>query len=299
MRLDRYLEGAIDLHCHVYPEMTLEHEARQDDVSLVEGMQAVGMGGVVLKSHFWPTVERAYYLGQRVPDLRVFGSITLNRVAGGVDPFVVDAAGRQGAKVVFFPTWDSANDRTNDGFSRRVRERLPRYFDDRLAGIAVIGEDGTLVPAAERTLDAAAQFGMLVCTGHLSPSEGFRVMEGARRRGLPCVFSHPLSGSVGASLENMRTAVELGAVVELCALQTMSLNRHIAPSVLVEIVTALGAENCVFSTDAFNDWAPPAPEMLRMGIGQLLQCGLDDGAIRALTVTNPRRLLGIDAGDGS
>lgn len=297
MRLDQYLEGAIDLHCHVYPEMTLEHEARQDDVNLVGGMQAAGMGGVVLKSHFWPTVERAYYLGQRVPDLRVFGSITLNRVAGGVDPLVVDAAGRQGAKVVFFPTWDSANDRANGGFSRRVRERLPNYFDDNLPGIAVTGEDGKLIPAAEHVLDAAAQFGMLVCTGHLSPPEGFQVMEGARRRGLPCVFSHPLSGSVGASLENMRTAVELGALVELCALQTMSLNQHIAPSTLVEIITAVDAENCVFSTDAFNDWAPPAPEMLRMGIGQLLQCGLGEGAIRALTVTNPRRLLGIDSTD--
>lgn len=297
MRLDQYLEGAIDLHCHVYPEMTLEHEARQDDVSLVEGMQAAGMGGVVLKSHFWPTVERAYYLAQRVPDLRVFGSITLNRVAGGVDPLVVDAAGRQGAKVVFFPTWDSANDRATGGFSRRVRERLPTYFDDDLAGIAVTDGDGKLIPAAEHVLDAATRFGMLVCTGHLSPHEGFQVMESARQRGLPCVFSHPLSGSVGASLENMRTAVELGAVVELCALQTMSLNRHIAPSLLVEIVTAIGAENCVFSTDAFNDWAPPAPEMLRMGIGQLLQCGLDEAAIRALTVTNPRRLLGIDSTD--
>jgi hypothetical protein len=64
MLLDRFLEGAFDLHCHVYPEMTLEHEARQDDVSLLAGMQAAGMGGVVLKSHFWPTVDRCYYLGR-------------------------------------------------------------------------------------------------------------------------------------------------------------------------------------------------------------------------------------------
>lgn len=299
MRLDQYLEGAIDLHCHVYPEMTLEHEARQDDVSLVEGMQGAGMGGVVLKSHFWPTVERAYYLGQRVPDLKVFGSITLNRVAGGVDPLVVDAAGRQGAKVVFFPTWDSANDRAAGGFSRRVRERLPTYFDDDAVGISVTAEDGRLTSAAEQVLDAAQQFGMLVCTGHLSPAEGFAVMEGAGRRGLPCVFSHPLSGSVGASLEHISTAVGLGAKAELCALQTMSLNHHIAPNVLAEIVTTVGAENCVYSTDAFNDWAPPAHEMLRMGIGQLLQCGLDEDAIRTLTVTNPRQLLGIDSTDQS
>jgi predicted metal-dependent phosphotriesterase family hydrolase len=34
--------------------------------------------------------------------------------------------------------------------------------------------------------------------------------------------------------------------------------------------------------------------MLRMGIGQLLQSGLDEEAVRTLTVTNPRQLLGID-----
>lgn len=293
MRLDQYLRGAVDLHCHVYPEMTLEHEARQDDVSLVEGQQAAGMAGVVLKSHFWPTAERAHYLSRRVPDLQVFGSITLNRVAGGVDPLVVDAAGRQGAKVVFFPTWDSANDRARKGFSRRVKERLPRYFDDDGTGISVT-EDGRLTGAAEHVLDAAQQFGMLVCTAHLSPAEAFQVIEGARRRGLPAVFSHPLSGSVGASMENMRTAVGLGAVVELCALQTISLNHRVPPDTLVEIVTALGAENCVFSTDAFNDWAPPAHEMLRMGIGQLLQSGLSEDAVRTLTAANPRRLLGLD-----
>lgn len=293
MRLDELLEGAVDLHCHVYPEMTLEHEARQDDEALVAGVQAAGMAAVVLKSHFWPTVERAYYLGRRFTEVRVVGSITLNGVAGGIDPLAVDAAGRQGAGVVFFPTWDSASDRSKGGFSKRVRERLPTYFDSDATGISVT-EQGRLTASAHHVLDAAAQFGMLVCTGHLSPEEGFQVIRGARERGLGAVFSHPLSGSVAASLDNMREAVRLGAKVELCALQTISLNHRVAPEAMVEIVRALGPENCVFSTDAFNGWAPPPQEMLRMGIGQLLQSGLDEEAVRTLTVTNPRQLLGID-----
>ncbi len=37
MKLDELVVGTFDLHCHVYPEMTLEHEARQDDVELIYG----------------------------------------------------------------------------------------------------------------------------------------------------------------------------------------------------------------------------------------------------------------------
>lgn len=297
MRLDRFLEGAFDLHCHVYPEMTLEHEARQDDVSQLAGMQAAGMGGVVLKSHFWPTVDRCYYLGQQFPDLEVIPSITLNRVAGGIDPLVVDAAGRQGARVVFFPTWDSANDRRRGGFCGAVRQRLPAFFDDDGTGLEVT-ENGKLTPAAQQVLDAAQQSGMLVCTGHLSPAEGMRVIEAARQRGLRALFSHPLSGTIGSSLDDMAEAVRLGAVVELCVLHTLSLRHYIPPRSLAETIQALGAGNCVLSTDAFNSWVPPAHELLRLGIGQLLECGLSEEEIRVLTVTNPRRLLGLDAAGG-
>jgi hypothetical protein len=294
MLLDRFLEGAFDLHCHVYPEMTLEHEARQDDVSLLAGMQAAGMGGVVLKSHFWPTVDRCYYLGRQFPDLRVFPSITLNRVAGGLDPLVVDAAGRQGAKVVFFPTWDSANDRRRGGFCGAVRQRLPAYFDDDGTGLEVL-EDGKLSGRVQEVLDAAQQFGMLVCTGHLAPAESMQIIEAARQRGLPALFSHPMSGSIGASLEDMREAARRGAVIELCVLHTLSLGHYIPPSSIADTIRALGAEHCVLSTDAFNSWVPPAHELLRLGIGQLLECGLGEEEIRVLTVTNPRRLLGLDA----
>ena len=77
MKLDELLAGTIDLHCHVYPEMTLEHEARQDDIDLIEGALKARMGGVLLKSHFWPTVDRVYYLRKRFPDIGIFSCITL------------------------------------------------------------------------------------------------------------------------------------------------------------------------------------------------------------------------------
>ena len=294
MKLDQFLEGVFDLHCHVYPETGLEHEARLDDPGLIEAMRQAGMGGVILKSHLWPTVERAYYLQQRYPEVRIFSSLTMNRVSGGIDPLMVETAARQGAKALFFPTWQAANDLERGGFSRAIRERLPLYGGREIAGIRA-ADNGRLTPESEDALDVAKAFGLLVCTGHLSPAEGLLVIDGTRKRGLEAVFSHPGSPAVGASMDNMREATGMGAYVEFTCLYALSLRHHIPPRETVEIIQSLGADHCILTTDAFNAWVPPEPELMRLGIGQLLECGMSPEDVRRLTVHNPRKLLGLKA----
>src|SRR5689334_12343041 len=165
-KLDELIRGAFDLHCHVYPEVALEHGARNDDVALVQGAEQADMGGLVLKSHMWPTMERAYYLQRQFPGVQVLSSIVLNQVCGGIDPLMVESAARQGAKVVFFPTWQAKADLERGGFSRAIRGMLPTYGPRDVTGLAAT-RDGQLTPESEAVLDAAKEFGMLVCTGHL------------------------------------------------------------------------------------------------------------------------------------
>jgi len=292
MKLDELVVGTIDLHCHVYPEMTLEHEARQDDIELIEGALQARMGGVLLKSHFWPTVERVYYLKKRFPEIQIFSSITLNRVAGGVDPLVVESAALQGARAVFFPTWQAANDLERVGFSRLVRERVPQAANDRRPGLTVVN-NGRLTTEAAEVLDVARSFNMLVCTGHISPKESLAVIDAARQRGLQVLFSHPSAPSVGAGLDEMREAAEMGAYVEFTTLYTLSLRHHLPARESAKVIQAIGAARCVLTTDHFNAWAPPMPEMMRLGSGQLAECGLALADLRRMTVDNPRRLLGL------
>lgn len=294
MKLDELVVGAIDLHCHVYPEMTLEHESRQDDIELIDGALRARMGGVLLKSHFWPTVARVYYLKKRFPEIQIFSSITLNRLAGGVDPLPVESAALQGASAVFFPTWQAANDLERVGFSRLVRERLPRAASDRRPGLTIV-ENGRLTTEASEVLDVAKSFNMLVCTGHVSPKESLTLIERARQRGLQVLFSHPSAPSVGASLDEMRQAAEMGAYVEFTTLYTLSLRHHLPARESVKVIQSIGPEHCILTTDHFNAWVPPMPEMLRMGIGQLAECDLPIADLRRMTVDNPRRLLGLEA----
>lgn len=293
MRLDELVVGTIDLHCHVYPEMTLEHEARQDDHDLIEGAVRARMGGVLLKSHFWPTVDRVYYLRKRFPQIQIFSCITLNRVAGGVSPLVVESAARQGASSVIFPTWQAANDLERGGFSRLVHERLAVAAKDRTPGLTVTS-NGRLTSEASEVLDVAKSFKLLVCTGHLAPKESLILIEAARQRGLQVLFSHPSSHVVGATEEEMRQAAEMGACVEFTALYGLSLRFHISPRETVKIIQSLGPEHCVLTTDHFNSWVPPMPEMMRFGIGQYLECGVSVAELRRMTMENPRRLLGLD-----
>ena len=124
-RVGPLMQGAIDLHYHGYPEMTLRVQSRLDDVEVLKLGRELGMRGIVIKSQMWPTMGRSHYLRQQVPGIECFASITLNAVAGGLNPWVVDAAGRQGAKVVWLPTWSSAHLTGQVGFSKMMKGWFP------------------------------------------------------------------------------------------------------------------------------------------------------------------------------
>jgi len=291
--LDDLIRGAWDLHCHCYPELSLEHRARQDDVEMVSAIASRGMAGVVLKSHLWPTPARAYYLQRHVPGIRVMSSITLNRIVGGLDPFAVEAAARLGAKVVFFPTWSARNDQQKNGISAVIRRAIPGSPIDSAPGL-VVAERGRLTDGARAVLDVARAFDLVVFTGHVSVEESLLICAAGRERGLGVVFSHPASPIVGASLEAMRTAADMGAYIEFTCLQMMSLRHPLPPRQVAETIEALGDDHCVLTTDAFNAWVPPEPELLRWGVGVLRECGVPERSLRHLIVDNPRTLLGLD-----
>src|SRR5689334_1405198 len=102
--------GAYDTHVHVAPDVM---ERRIDDVTLARRFAAVGLAGFVLKSHYVPTAERAEVVRGVVPGVEALGALTLNGSVGGLNPVAVEIAGRQGARVVWLPTVDCANERAS------------------------------------------------------------------------------------------------------------------------------------------------------------------------------------------
>src|SRR5690606_14798030 len=101
-----------------------------------------------------------------------FPSITLNPVVGGFSPMAVEAAARQGAKVLYMPTWGATADIRRGSMSRYLHgflETSKALTPER--GLTVVDGDGRIHPEVSECLAIAAEFDMMVGTGHISPQE--------------------------------------------------------------------------------------------------------------------------------
>jgi Family of unknown function (DUF6282) len=290
---DDLLKGAIDLHHHGYPEFTFRCRTRLDDADELAVCRDASMRGVVLKSHMWPTVGRAYLLRRLVPGIEIYPSITLNAIAGGFNPIAVESAAEQDARVMFMPTWGAANDIERGGFSRFMASYLPHaktLTPDR--GLRVTGTDGKVLPEVKECLAVAAQYKMLVCTAHIAPRESVALAAAAKDFGIAeIVFSHPDSKSVGASRDDIREMARLGAVIEFCINGFMPGIQRTSPATVMEIVGDVGADKVIFTTDSFYEAEPPGAEMMRIIIATMLRVGMKPDDLRKLVRTNPERLL--------
>ncbi|SAL76094.1 DUF6282 family protein [Caballeronia telluris] len=295
---DRILKGAIDLHHHGYPEISFEAKTRLDDVDEMSIARNAGMLGIVLKSHMFPTVGRAYHLRNLVPGIEIFPSITLNYAVGGLNPLAIESAAKQGAKVVFMPTWSAEHDIQRGGMSRHLRHFIDRAESTLRPGkgIRLTGSNGKLLQETRECLDCARQYGMTICTGHVSPRESLALALEAKDYGInEVIFSHPDSNSVGANREEIRDMCALGAVCEFCALGCLPPLMRMKPKDFADIVGDIGEDKVILTTDYFFEWSPPGPETMRMLIGTFLALGMSETAVRKMVRENPARMLGMDA----
>ncbi len=75
------VKGAVDVHVHGYPEVSLAWRNRGPDRAVIQMARSYGLSGWVLKSHLYQTTDRAYHLQAAIDgdDFKVYGSITLTR----------------------------------------------------------------------------------------------------------------------------------------------------------------------------------------------------------------------------
>lgn len=295
LRAEELLNGAIDVHHHGFPEISLDLRTRQSDVEELQEARDVGMAGIVLKSHMWPTVGRAYHLNQRVTGITAFPSITLNPLVGGFSPLAVEAAARQGARVMFMPTWGAAHDQERKG----VSAYLGKYLDSAIirgpeGALRVTDAAGKVTPEVCECLAVAGEFGMAVGTAHISPRESIALAQRARDYNVHHVlFQHPDSGSVAATREETREMIAAGAIVELCALGILPPFQRTTLGGLLEMLEDAGPDQAVVTTDFFFDWVPSGPETLRMIVSAMLTAGISSRDVQKTVRDTPMRFLGL------
>jgi hypothetical protein len=289
------LRDGIDLHVHGQPDVSRRFANRGADVDVARLAHAYGLRGWVLKSHLWPTMDRAGLIRDSLTDIdfEVYGSITLNPPAGGVSVTVVELAASHDAKVIFLPTWGSAADVARGGY---IPDRLtlsapsfPRYASAH--AISLTDGNGSLTGAVREALDACRALDLSVATGHAGLSESLAVAEYCAGIGARVLITHPQHYVDKPG--QLTRFTDLGAFVEFCNAPLLHPDGHLTIRDVYAGLEAIGPQQAVLTTDIFSRWVPPEPECFRMFAEQLSYLGISADDIRQLIAANPRRFLGL------
>ncbi|MGE0360033.1 MAG: DUF6282 family protein [Vicinamibacterales bacterium] len=273
----RLLEGAIDVHVHSFPDSVLRS---MDALQVSQLAKTLKMRGLVLKNHYDQTAGLAYMVRQQVDDLEVFGGIDLNLTQGGMNPAAVDHMAKVSGGWGRF-VWMSSSDSEHHVRTRgQNRPSVP------------LSRNGELLPIVKEVIGVIARHNLVLATGHASPDEGLLlVREGKRQHVNHMIVTHPLSPSVGMSLDQMRAAAKEGALLEICGLSMVSAGAAARVQEAATAIRAVGAESIVLSSDlgARND--PRPPEGFGAFLLALRAAGIPEPDIDVMAKRNPARLL--------
>ncbi len=270
---------------------------RIDDVGLARRFAEVGLAGFVLKSHYVPTAERAEVVRGVVPGVDVLGALTLNGSVGGLNPVAVEIAGRQGARVVWLPTVDCANERASRA-ALLPGAVAPMWakLQDELAEqgivaptIEVVDGDGAVVAELRDVFAIVAKYDMVLATGHLSGPEIVAAVDAATEAGVwRIVVTHPEFTSQQLDVPTQRHLAERGALLERCF--TTAYTGKVSWELLFEHIRAVGPEHSILSSDLGQPFNPPVEDGLALLADRLLAAGFTEDEVRTMAVTNTRKV---------
>lgn len=253
------MNGAYDLHTHTEPS---SFNRALDDFDLVLEAEKYKMAGVMIKSHYEPTQSRANLVNRRIQSsTKAFGGIVLNWPNGGLNPFAVENALRNGAKIVWMPTRDSKNclnygDMPGDFFKR--------------PGIVILDENKNLVKEIYEIFNIVKKYDAYLATGHLSPEESIKLCEEGRKYGVNMILTHPEWPRTIISGETQKYLANLGVIIEKNWLNIAE--NSVSIEKMAENIRMVGVKNIYLATDrGQNGFKHPADEMINFIVALLNQ----------------------------
>lgn len=285
------ISGAVDLHCHPYPDL---FPRLADDFDIVRAARDAGMKAIVLKCHHENTVSRAYLVQRVVPDIRVYGGIVLNSYVGGINPAAVEASLRLGGKEVWMPTVDA-------GYHAEVHGGTGGYDSQgggrqQAEGIWVADKEGRLTPEIKEVLELVAQYGAILGTCHLSPREIVALVKEARSVGVEkIVVTHPYFKVPNFDLDTLEEVARLGAMPEFGYCTVSPAWQYAAVEKIVHSIERIGASRCLLVSDTGQRHNPIPSEALRVFAQTIFEKGIPQADVEQMIGANPADLLDFDA----
>jgi hypothetical protein len=209
----------------------------------------------------------------------------------------VEIAARQGARIVWMPTVDSAN-------QRAARDVMPKgavppvwmalQNDLRTKGmeareVPVVDADGQPLPQVLDVLRVIAEHDLVMATGHLAAPEIYTITKAAFDLGVrSVVITHPEFPHQNLSVAQQLELADMGALLERCF--TTPYTGKVAWSVMVDNIRAVGLVRSLITTDLGQPANPPVEDGLAMMADGLLAAGFSESEVRTATVGHSRRL---------
>jgi len=295
------MRGSFDLHLHAGPEVI---PRRYDAIEAGEALRAEGMGGAVLKSHYFSTVPFVKMAHERGFD-NVWGSVTLNHYLGGVNPFALRASlgmqheGQPLLKMVWMPTVHAGAHlavRKADGETYDVP---PEWTGGLITGTPVEQvppiclTDAAVQEPLKEVLRIIADNDLILATGHISKEEVFHLVPLARSLGVgKIILTHPAYETTELTVEDILRLTALGGVYAEQSYALMPID-DMTPAEVAAYIRGVGAANTVMSTDLGQRSRMSSGEGMALFASLMESEGISPDDIRTMMVDNPRKLLGL------
>jgi hypothetical protein len=284
------VEGAVDLHCHPFPDLFPRFA---DDIDIVIAARDAGLKAIVMKCHHESTVSRAYLVQRMVPGIRVYGGIVLNSYVGYINPAAVEAALRLGAKEVWMPTIDA-------GYHAQVHGGAGGYDAQKGGrggeGVWVTDKEGKLKPEVNEVIKLVAEHNAILGTCHLSPKEIVALVKEASTLGVrKVVVTHPFFRVPNLDLPTLEEVVRLGGMPEFGYCTVSPAWQYASPNKVVEAIARVGASRCLLVSDTGQRHNPFPSEALRIFAQTLYEKGVTEEDVYTMISHNPANLLELDS----
>lgn len=295
-RIDSLVRGAIDLHCHSGPSVMPRY---CDHIEAMQEASAAGLKAVLLKDHYYSCTPVTSLLNKHFSELNVqmLSGVPLNNSVGGLNIHAVEHGLKLGAKLVWMPTFSSANHIAHHHQDVKFVDKFPQTTQRMLQPIplTVLDDDGKLREEVKGILDLIAAEDVVLSAGHLNIREIWPLFEEARKRGVKRLLVNHPTYVVDATLDDMRQLASEGVYMEhsMCMWVPGSKFKFYDGEFLAQVIEAGTVDLTILGSDLGQQGNPKIVDGFRSVIASVLDLGYSDDDVRKMTSLNAARLMNI------
>jgi len=293
MKYKKILQQSIDLHIHVGPEII----PRKFDLSKLLKLEKGRLKGVGVKNHFFATSSMTRPLENKKCPF-VVDSVVLNNYVGGFNPDIIYASAQLSSRpiIVWFPTLSAKNFLKGEQFeipsewigNNKIKNRKV----NEIKGLSTWNRKGEISREVKRVLLAIKKIGAILATGHISWQESRELVNCATKEfGIKkIIITHPIYQRINMPIRVQKELFNKGAFIEQC--YSMYSIDKIPITKIANQIKAVGAKNCILTSDVGQKFSESPSEALGDFIALLRREGITEREIKQMVIINPSYLIG-------